>query len=96
VYEGKKVMTSGGQSLELYAITGSAHADPIVLAYVPGARVLFQSDLFFPGSGASTPFAEHLLTSIRQLNLRVDTMVGGHGGVGPFAELVRVVDAASD
>jgi glyoxylase-like metal-dependent hydrolase (beta-lactamase superfamily II) len=95
VYEGTKVMTSGPQSLELYAIQGSAHAEPMVLAYVPSARVLFQSDLFFPGTGAATPYTEHLLASIRELNLRVDTMVGGHGGVGPFAELVRVARAGA-
>jgi glyoxylase-like metal-dependent hydrolase (beta-lactamase superfamily II) len=90
VYDDRRVMTSGAQSLELYAIRGSTHVDPMVIAYVTSARVLFQSDLFFPGSGTATPYSQHLLDSIRQLNLRVDTLVGGHGGVGPFAELVRV------
>lgn len=89
VYEGKKVISDGGQTLELYAFTGSPHVEPMVMAYVPGKRVLFQSDLFFPGSGAGGPAAEQLLASIRGLNLKVDTMVGGHGGVGPFSELVK-------
>jgi glyoxylase-like metal-dependent hydrolase (beta-lactamase superfamily II) len=77
--------------LELYAITESPHVDPMVLAYVPKSRVLFESDLFFPGTGGGGPLAEHLLASIRQLNLKVDTMVGGHGGVGPFDEIVKAV-----
>jgi hypothetical protein len=34
-----------------------------------------------------------LLDSIRTLKLRVDTNVGGHGGVGPFAELEKAVAA---
>jgi glyoxylase-like metal-dependent hydrolase (beta-lactamase superfamily II) len=89
VYDRKKVISDGGQSLELYAINGSPHVEPMVLAYVPRARALFQSDLFFPGTGAGGPAAEHLLTSIRSLQLKVDTNVGGHGGVGPFAELVK-------
>jgi glyoxylase-like metal-dependent hydrolase (beta-lactamase superfamily II) len=94
IYEGKKVLNEGGQSLELYPITGNPHVDPKVLVYVPGARALFQSDLFIPGVGAPAgPDAVHLLQSIRALNLRVDTNVGGHGGVGPFAELVKAVDA---
>jgi hypothetical protein len=67
----------------------------MVIAYVPGPRVLFQSDLFFPGTGAGSPFAAHLLESINNLNLRVNTMVGGHGGSGPFSELVTAVAAAS-
>jgi hypothetical protein len=38
-------------SLEHYAITGNPHVDPKVIAYVPNSRVLFQSDIFFPGAG---------------------------------------------
>ena len=89
VYEGRKTVRDGGQSLELYAIAGSPHVEPMVLAYVPKGGALFQSDLFFPGTGVGGPAAEHLLASVRKLNLKVDTNVGGHGGVGPFAELVK-------
>lgn len=94
VFEGKRVITEGNQSLELYAITGNPHVDPKVIAYVPRSRVLFQSDIWNPGIGsAAGPDARHLLQSVRQLKLRVDTNVGGHGGVGPFAELVKAAAA---
>jgi glyoxylase-like metal-dependent hydrolase (beta-lactamase superfamily II) len=94
-FDDTRVITDGGRSLELYAVTGSPHVDPMVLAYVPGPRVLFQSDLFFPGTGGGTsPAAEHLLQSVRALNLRVQTNAGGHGGVAPFAELVKAVGTA--
>lgn len=53
------------------------------------ARAVFQPDLYTPGTGAGGPAAEHLLKSIQALNLKVDTMVGGHGGIGPFADLVK-------
>jgi glyoxylase-like metal-dependent hydrolase (beta-lactamase superfamily II) len=90
VFEGKKVITDGGQSLELYAITGNPHVDPKVVAYVPKTRVLFQSNIFFPGVGLpASPDAVHLLKSVRELKLAVATNVGGHGGVGPFAELEK-------
>ena len=96
IYEGKKVLSDGGQSLEVYPITGNPHVDPKVLVYVPGARALFQSDLFIPGVGAPAgPDAVHLLQAIRALKLRVDTNVGGHGSVGPFGELVKAVGAVS-
>ena len=92
VFEGKKVLSDGGQSLELYAITGNPHVDPKVIAFVPKGGVLFQSDIFFPGTGApASPAAAHLLKSVRDLKLRVATNVGGHGGVGPFAELEKAV-----
>jgi glyoxylase-like metal-dependent hydrolase (beta-lactamase superfamily II) len=82
-------IADGPQSLELHEVEGSPHADPYVLAYVPAARLLFQSDLFNPGTGsAGTPASAHLLGAIRELNLDVQTLVGGHGTVGPFSELV--------
>jgi hypothetical protein len=95
VFEGKKVIADGGQTLELHAVTDIPHVNPKVLAYVPTSRVLFQSDLFFPGTGgAPSPDAVALLQSVKKLNLRVDTNVGGHGGVGPFAELVKAGSTA--
>jgi glyoxylase-like metal-dependent hydrolase (beta-lactamase superfamily II) len=92
-YEGKQIIVDGNQTLELYALQGSPHAEPIVLAYVRSARVLFQSDLWFPGTGgAGTPAARHLLEAVKKLGLRVDTNIGGHGGVAPFSELVAAVE----
>ena len=90
VFEKKMVISDGGQTLELYAVTGIPHVDPKVIAFVPTSGVLFQSDLFFPGLGApASPDAVQLLKSVRELQLRVTTNVGGHGGVGPFSELEK-------
>lgn len=92
VFETKKTITDGKQSLELYAFTGSPHAEPMVMMYVPSAKILFQSDLWFPATGGSgNPAAKQLYDSIKALKLDVKTMAGGHGGVGPFAELDNAV-----
>jgi hypothetical protein len=57
--------------------------------------VLFQSDLFFPGTGAPAgPDAVALLQAVKSLKLRVTTHAGGHGGVGPAAELEKAAAAA--
>jgi glyoxylase-like metal-dependent hydrolase (beta-lactamase superfamily II) len=94
VYDGKKAISDGKQSLELYAFTGSPHVEPMVLAYVPGAKVAFQSDLWFPGTGApANPAAKQLLDSMHALKLNVATNAGGHGGVAPAAELEKAVAA---
>jgi glyoxylase-like metal-dependent hydrolase (beta-lactamase superfamily II) len=94
IFQGKKVLSDGKQTLELYAITGNPHVDPKVIAYVPSARALFQSDIWFPGLGVPAgPDAVHLLQSIEALKLPVATHVGGHGAVGPHAELVKAVAA---
>ena len=91
-YDGKYVLKDGNQSLELYAFTGSPHVEPMVMAYVPNGRVLFQSDLWFPGTGGTgNPAAAQLLDSIKKANLNVDTMVGGHGLIGPYSELTKAI-----
>jgi hypothetical protein len=55
----------------------------MVLGYASTARALFQPDLYTPPSTmpAGAP-AVHLLQSIKGLNLKVDTMVGGMGALG--------------
>ena len=91
-FDRKHVLSEGDQSLELHAITGSPHMDPVVIAFVPGTGVLFQGDLYFPATGApATPAAAHLLQAVRSLGLRVQAHAGGHGGVAPFDEMVKAV-----
>jgi glyoxylase-like metal-dependent hydrolase (beta-lactamase superfamily II) len=90
VFEGNKIISEGGQSLELYPVAFPAHADPMVLAYAPSAHVLFQPDLYTPPAAANGgPSARRLLQAIKELNLKVKTMVGGHGGIGTFADFVK-------
>jgi len=90
-FEGKKEIKEGNQTLELHAFT-SPHVDPMVMAYVPSARALFQSDIWFPAIGAGgSPAAANLAEEIQKAKLRVDIMVGGHGLVGPYAELTKAL-----
>jgi glyoxylase-like metal-dependent hydrolase (beta-lactamase superfamily II) len=94
VYDGKKEIKEGNQSLELIAFTGSPHVDPLVVGYVPSGRVLFNSDIWLSGIGAQgSPEAAHLLESIQKAKLNVSTLAGGHGLVGPFSELTKAVAA---
>jgi len=93
-FEGMKEIKEGGQTLQLHTFTGSPHVEPMVMAYVPNGRVLFQSDLWFPMVGApASPEVVQLMESIQKANLKVDTMVGGHGLVGPYAEMTKAVAA---
>jgi hypothetical protein len=96
VFEGKKIIADGGQSLELYPTSFPEHVDPMVLAYASSAHALFQPDLYTPPAAANGgPAAQHLLKAIKELNLKVDTMVGGHGGIGTFADFVKAATPAS-
>jgi glyoxylase-like metal-dependent hydrolase (beta-lactamase superfamily II) len=92
-YDGKHVIKDGNQSLELHKFT-SSHVDPMVMAYVPNGRVLFQSDLWFPAiGGTANPAVVELNDGIKKANLKVDTMVGGHGRFGPYSEMTKAIAA---
>jgi hypothetical protein len=96
VFEGKKIISEGRQSLELYPVSFPEHVDPMVLAYASSARVLFQPDLYTPPAAANGgPPAQHLLEAVKELHLKVDTMVGGHGGIGTFADFVKAATPAA-
>jgi glyoxylase-like metal-dependent hydrolase (beta-lactamase superfamily II) len=92
-FEGSTEIKEGNQTLVLHAWV-SPHVDPMVMAYVPSARALFQSDIWFPGLGIpGSPDAANLLEEIQRAKFNVSTMVGGHGLVGPYAELTKAVAA---
>ena len=92
-FDGRREIKEGNQALVLHAWV-SPHSDPMVMAYVPSARAHFQSDIWFPALGApGSPDAANLLEEIQKAKFSVNTMVGGHGLVGPYAELTKAVAA---
>jgi glyoxylase-like metal-dependent hydrolase (beta-lactamase superfamily II) len=84
VFSDMTVIEEDDRRLELYEVATIPHVNPKVLAYVPGPGTLFQSDLFF---GEPGPDATALYEAVRDLDLDVQLIVGGHGGVIPFATL---------
>jgi glyoxylase-like metal-dependent hydrolase (beta-lactamase superfamily II) len=90
VFSDMTVIEEGDRRLELHEVATIPHVNPKVLAYVPDAGVLFQSDIFF---GAPSPDATALHTAIRNRGLDVRQIVGGHGGVLPFSALETAASA---
>jgi len=86
------VLKDGAMTVELYPITGSSHADTLLMAYFPRERVLVEADVYTPG-GAIAPYAANLLENIKKRNLRVDRIVPIHGKIAPFSELTKTVAA---
>ena len=76
------------QTLELYHIAGSPHADTLLMAYFPRERILVEADVFTPGA-AVAPYAANLMENITKRKLRVDTIVPIHGTIAPFSDLQK-------
>jgi glyoxylase-like metal-dependent hydrolase (beta-lactamase superfamily II) len=90
---GRKVLTDGRRSVEIYPIDGSGHSATMLMVYFPAERLLAEADAYQPPplAGAAPvahPFAANLLDNIRKRGLRVDRLLPIHGRVVPFADLV--------
>ncbi|MBI4419825.1 MAG: MBL fold metallo-hydrolase [Gemmatimonadetes bacterium] len=69
----------GNGRITVYA-TPTVHVEGLLIAYVPSARVLFNSDLAAPGPTIPSPGARELVAAVRQRGISVDWVAGGHGG----------------
>jgi glyoxylase-like metal-dependent hydrolase (beta-lactamase superfamily II) len=94
----RRVFTDGSMSLELHDIGPNPHVEEAVVAYVPGAKVAFQSDLVgLPVDGPLPPVSPawaDFVAKVKTLGLQVETVTGGHGRVGTMAEVAKAVAAS--
>jgi len=94
----RRVFTDGTQTLELHDIGPNPHVAEAVIAYLPGPKVVFQSDLVgLPTDGPlppPSPAMKDFVDKVRKLNLQVATVVGGHGRVGTMEEVAKAAAAA--
>jgi glyoxylase-like metal-dependent hydrolase (beta-lactamase superfamily II) len=66
----------------------SAHAEGILAAYVPSLRILFVSDVLTPGPTLAPAGSREIVAMVRAKNIVVDRVVGGHGGIAAWADVV--------
>jgi len=82
------IIGAGDRRVVLYNLP-STHVEGILAAYVPGARVLFASDVLTPGPTLAPLGSAELLAMVRARGLAVDRFAGGHGTVVPWADVER-------
>jgi glyoxylase-like metal-dependent hydrolase (beta-lactamase superfamily II) len=91
ITDGKLVLRTGSQSVELHDIGPNPHAREMVVAYLPRERLLFVADVFIapyverplgPAQAQTRAFANR----IRELGLKVDRITGVHGRVATAEE----------
>jgi glyoxylase-like metal-dependent hydrolase (beta-lactamase superfamily II) len=91
----KRVLTDGSMTLELYLMRGNLHAEGLLMAYVPRAKLLIQADAFAPRPGAAplperSPFTTNLIDNVERLGLEVERVAHVHGGVDPWSKVLEV------
>lgn len=86
--EDSMVLGAGDQRVVIYRLP-TAHAEGMLAAYVPGARLLFVSDVLTPGPTLAPVGSAELVALARARSIAVDRVAGGHGGVAAWADVER-------
>ena len=79
---------SGDSRVVIYRLP-SVHAEGILAAYVPTARVLFVADVLSPGPTLPAPGSQEVVALGTRRGLAIDRVVGAHGGIAPWADVQR-------
>ena len=89
--------------MEIYNVQGLAHAQGMLIAYLPKERIIVEADLFTPpAQGAAlpatvAPSARTFYNNVQRLKLDPQTIAPVHGGrTYPWADFARFAGAASN
>jgi hypothetical protein len=94
------VLSDGTQTLELYRLQGTNHAETMLIGYVPGAKVLIEADVYTPGPANAPPGpvskeSVNLLDQIKRLNLDVQQITPLHGRLVTIGDLRAATGGAA-
>jgi glyoxylase-like metal-dependent hydrolase (beta-lactamase superfamily II) len=91
----RRVLTDGTRIVEIRSITGIAHADDMLMVYLPKEKLLIEADAYTPPPPNAQPlnppsiFNVSLVENIKSQGLVVDQVLPLHGRMVPIAELHR-------
>jgi glyoxylase-like metal-dependent hydrolase (beta-lactamase superfamily II) len=96
----KRVLTDGKQILELYHLAGTNHADTMLIAYLPKAKILIEADVWNPAPANAPPGPVvkenvNLYEQIKKLNLDVQQITPLHGRLMTINDLAKVIGKSS-
>ena len=89
----RRVLTDGARTVELHHIAGNAHADGLLMVYLPKEKLLSEADVFTPPPAGTpppmppSPFTMNFADNLKRLNLAVDRLLPIHGRIVPIADL---------
>jgi glyoxylase-like metal-dependent hydrolase (beta-lactamase superfamily II) len=92
---GKRTLSDGSMTVELIDIGKGPHTDEMLVAYIPGLKLVFQGDLLnrpadgLPQAGNDT--TAHFAKRVSELGLEVDAVAGVHGPPGTKKDLETAV-----
>jgi metallo-beta-lactamase superfamily protein len=92
---GKWSVNDGGREVDAYTLD-NPHAASFLFPYVPDAKLGVVTDLYTPGAPVtSNPGVLALVKGVQKMGIKPETIAGGHGTVGPYADVLNAVQKTS-
>jgi hypothetical protein len=88
----RTVLGTGDNRIELYPVRGET-GERMMLAYLPGPRILYASDLFQAGRGGPPEYVWEIVEAARRERLEPETVFAMHSDPTPWDELLRLASA---
>ena len=86
--DGKWSVNDGGREVDAY-IVENPHVSPMLIVFVPDAKLGIVTDLYVPGAPPpSNTEVAALVKGVDKWGIRPERFAGGHGSVGPYADVV--------
>lgn len=93
---GKRVLTDGTMTVELYDIGKGPHTEEMLVAYFPDQKLIFQGDLLNRPANGDVPIANdtsvHFLNWIDSKKLAVEMTIPVHGPPTTIADFRKAVE----
>jgi len=86
--DGKWSVKDGGREVDAYMIE-NPHAADMMIVHVPDAKLGIVTDLYVPGAPPpSNVNVAALVKGVNKWGIKPERFAGGHGSVGPYADVV--------
>jgi len=88
------VISDGTRQLNVHYMNPLQHVEGMLIAYLPGERLLFEADIFDtdkPRPAAPTQDQRSFFNQVGRLGLDVAQIVPVHGGPVPWSEFARLI-----
>ena len=89
-------VNDSGRAVEAYLIE-TPHAAGYLIPYVPDAKLAYVTDLWNPGApipAMPNPLMVSVVRGVERAGIQPERFAGGHGSVGPYADLAQAVQRA--
>jgi glyoxylase-like metal-dependent hydrolase (beta-lactamase superfamily II) len=86
--DGKWSVNDGGREVDAYVFE-NPHVSPMLIVYVPDAKLGIVTDLYVPGAAPpSNTEVAALVKGVDKWGIKPERFAGGHGSVGPYADVI--------